>query len=101
MAQMAELVDALGSGPSGGNTVEVRVLFWAPGYILQDPALGRVHCLSACYAYQLTITVLNPLHLLPAPSFFRQEIRCGVYQETGQRVVRRNRQRRRSEARYF
>jgi hypothetical protein len=24
------LVDALGSGPSGGNTVEVRVLFWAP-----------------------------------------------------------------------
>ncbi len=30
IAQMAELVDALGSGPSGGNTVEVRVLFWAP-----------------------------------------------------------------------
>jgi hypothetical protein len=24
------LVDALGSGPSGGNTVEVRVLSWAP-----------------------------------------------------------------------
>ena len=31
-AQMAELVDALGSGPSGGNTVEVRVLFWAPSH---------------------------------------------------------------------
>ena len=31
-AQMAELVDALGSGPSGGNTVEVRVLFWAPSF---------------------------------------------------------------------
>ena len=31
-AQMAELVDALGSGPSGGNTVEVRVLFWAPQF---------------------------------------------------------------------
>ena len=29
-AQMAELVDALGSGPSAGNGVEVRVLFWAP-----------------------------------------------------------------------
>src|SRR4051812_39022962 len=29
---MAELVDALGSGPSGGNTVEVRVLFWAPNF---------------------------------------------------------------------
>ena len=27
---MAELVDAHGSGPCGGNTVEVRVLFWAP-----------------------------------------------------------------------
>ena len=26
---MAKLVDALGSGPSGGNTMEVRVLFWA------------------------------------------------------------------------
>jgi hypothetical protein len=29
-AQVAELVDALGSGPSGGNTVEVRVFSWAP-----------------------------------------------------------------------
>lgn len=29
VAQMAELVDALGSGPSGSNTVQVRVLFWA------------------------------------------------------------------------
>ena len=26
---MAELVDALGSGPSGGNTVQVQILFWA------------------------------------------------------------------------
>jgi hypothetical protein len=49
MAQMAELVDALGSGPSGGNTVEVRVLFWAPGYILQDPRSR---------AYSLSISVL-------------------------------------------
>ena len=31
-AQMAELVDALGSGPSAGNGVEVRVLFWAPNH---------------------------------------------------------------------
>jgi hypothetical protein len=29
-AEMAELVDALGSGPSGGNPMEVRVLFSAP-----------------------------------------------------------------------
>ncbi len=27
---MAELVDALASGASGGNSVEVQVLFWAP-----------------------------------------------------------------------
>ena len=29
LARMAELVDALGSGPSWGNPVEVRVLFRA------------------------------------------------------------------------
>ncbi len=28
---MAELVDALVSGTSVGNNVQVRVLFWAPG----------------------------------------------------------------------
>jgi hypothetical protein len=27
---VAELVDALASGASGGNPVEVQVLFWAP-----------------------------------------------------------------------
>jgi hypothetical protein len=98
---MAELVDALGSGPSGGNTVEVRVLFWAPGYILQDPR-SRAYSLSIsvlCLSVNYYGTKSTPF--AAAPSFFRQEIRCGVYQETGQRVVRRNRQRRRSEARYF
>ncbi len=94
IAQMAELVDALGSGPSGGNTVEVRVLFWAPGYILQDPALRRIHCLSAhVTSISSTITVLHPLHLLPAPSFFRQEFHRGVYQgKQGKGSVHRNRQ---------
>ena len=64
---MAELVDALGSGPSGGNTVEVRVLFWAPGHILQNPALRRIHCLSAMLRLSLdsTSAVFNPPHLLP------------------------------------
>ncbi len=68
---MAELVDALGSGPSGGNTVEVRVLFWAPDCILQDRALQRTHCLPGMLhpSRRLTITVFNPLHLLPVPSF--------------------------------
>ena len=29
-AQVAKLVDALASGASGGNSVEVQVLSWAP-----------------------------------------------------------------------
>ena len=39
---MAELVDALGSGPSGGNTVEVRVLFWAPFIISRQIAASSI-----------------------------------------------------------
>ena len=31
-AQVAELADALGSGPSGSNLVQVRFLSWAIGY---------------------------------------------------------------------
>ena len=37
---MAKLVDALGSGPSGGNTVEVRVLSWAPDSKVKPPPGG-------------------------------------------------------------
>ncbi|VXC10299.1 hypothetical protein BURKHO8Y_190053 [Burkholderia sp. 8Y] len=37
---MAELVDALGSGPSGGNTVEVRVLSWAPDVGKRHPRVA-------------------------------------------------------------
>jgi hypothetical protein len=43
IAQMAELVDALGSGPSGGNTVEVRVLFWAPRFKTQFSSSRHPH----------------------------------------------------------
>jgi hypothetical protein len=73
---MAELVDALGSGPSGGNTVEVRVLFWAPvlknphlqsnGYINQAPSkLMAIH-LSEPFYYETGLTPLAQLswHLL-------------------------------------
>src|SRR5258705_5093230 len=35
-AEVAELVDALGSGPSGGNTVGVRVPSSAPASLQQD-----------------------------------------------------------------
>src|SRR3569623_530641 len=42
---MAELVDALGSGPSGRKTVEVRVLFWAPRYrIAATPPILAAFC---------------------------------------------------------
>ena len=99
---MAELVDALGSGPSGGNTVEVRVLFWAPVFILQDPAFSGISLpISHVTPISSTITVLNPLHLLPAPSLFRQEFHRGVYQgKQGKRwYVEIDIER--SEARYF
>ena len=33
---MAELVDALGSGPSARKGVEVRVFFWAPEFTESD-----------------------------------------------------------------
>lgn len=31
---MAELVDALGSGPNARKGVEVRVFFWAPVFLI-------------------------------------------------------------------
>jgi hypothetical protein len=67
---MAELVDALGSGPSGGNTVEVRVLFWAPnlkGPLMRtflfydrrnDTSHSRPERLSATYLYQVRLQQL-------------------------------------------
>ena len=45
-AQVAKLVDALGSGPSGGNTVEVRVLSWAPDSKLEPPTGGSNFCVK-------------------------------------------------------
>ena len=43
-AQVAKLVDALGSGPSGGNTVEVRVLSWAPDSKVKPLPSGFTFC---------------------------------------------------------
>jgi hypothetical protein len=37
---VAELVDALVSGISGGNTVEVRVFSWAPNFKKPSQWLG-------------------------------------------------------------
>lgn len=46
---MAELVDALASGASGGNFVEVRVLSWAPRLTVdrKKPRFGGVFCVWA------------------------------------------------------
>ena len=45
---MAKLVDALGSGPSGGNTVEVRVLSWAPDSKVKPPPGGFTFLCKVC-----------------------------------------------------
>ncbi len=51
LAQVAELVDAPGSGPGGGNTVEVRVLSWAPRFMKKASFLaGFFHF---CFAVPL------------------------------------------------
>ena len=47
-AQVAKLVDALGSGPSGGNTVEVRVLSWAPDSKVKPLPSGFTFCVRLC-----------------------------------------------------
>ena len=61
---MAELVDALGSGPSGGNTVEVRVLFWAP----ESPCScgsSQIWCTfgilqkATCLHFTVTFTIIS------------------------------------------
>ena len=71
-AQMAELVDALGSGPSSGNGVWVRVPFWAqmerlverPVFLLALAIIGSRNNLGSrnnfCYmALQTVGTVQN------------------------------------------
>jgi hypothetical protein len=72
-AQVAELVDALGSGPSGGNTVEVRVLSWAPS-VLKRSALCRPFFISgpgskapARFARGLERPRANPWRINPSP----------------------------------
>ncbi len=42
-AEVAELVDALASGASGGNPVEVQVLFSAPSRLLYQQVTPTVH----------------------------------------------------------
>ena len=61
---MAELVDALGSGPSGGNTVEVRVLFWAPKFPFfryQYTSCNNLHILIILLYINMLLSVLSRL----------------------------------------
>ncbi len=57
-AQVAKLVDALGSGPSGGNTVEVRVLSWAP-------EKNKTHCSSSAFFF---VHSFRPVARFPLPA---------------------------------
>ena len=62
---MAELVDAPGSGPGGGNTVGVRVPFWAP---------------FICFCRSLKPALAGFLFTAPAqPGFmFDAKARCAI-----------------------
>ena len=54
-AQVAKLVDALGSGPSGGNTVEVRVLSWAPDSKSKPLPSGFDFWVRLCGSFELAL----------------------------------------------
>jgi hypothetical protein len=54
-AQVAKLVDALGSGPSGGNTVEVRVLSWAPDSKVKPLPSGFTFCVKLCGSFEVAL----------------------------------------------
>ena len=67
---MAELVDALGSGPSGGNTVEVRVLFWAPCNTLNSPRIPLFLAwllTSAASRFPLLLILPDQVHSICSP----------------------------------
>ncbi len=74
LAQVAELVDAPGSGPGGGNTVEVRVLSWAPRFMKKASflagffhfcRLGSFRLASGCARIEV---VLKSIRLRPGKS---------------------------------
>ena len=63
LAQMAELVDALGSGPSSGNTVEVQILFWAPNTLSSSRSIiGGLFCFFVQYDLYYAVTFRQREH---------------------------------------
>ena len=61
---MAELVDALASGASGGNPVEVQLLFRPPRSAGQAPRSGRCPALQGGGSTPLSGTKNQVLNLL-------------------------------------
>ena len=65
-AQMAKLVDALVSGTSVSNDVQVRVLFWAQIHLRPDGEIGRHAslrgwCSQGCASSSLVLGTINQI----------------------------------------
>src|SRR6185295_16875938 len=70
LAEVAELVDALGSGPSGGNTVGVRVPSSAPN---PNPAFSADIPSAACRRRRLA-KIIRPTAALRSLSCCRIDV---------------------------
>ena len=70
VAEVAELVDALGSGSSGGSPVEVRVFSSAPDFealsndFIEERLLYSGGCISAYFSLSSLLTTFYQIHFL-------------------------------------
>ena len=61
-AVVAELADALDSGSSGGNTVEVQVLSTAPYFLIKTCGRSSIGRASPCQGEGRGFETRRPLH---------------------------------------